>query len=126
MDYISYITHTLNSPIIVGQCKFIEPMLILMIENKVKIRMNWSFFEVGYILTSHLIIGNIIGHNKCFPRKVMWVIVLYCATFVLQVTSNVLVIIPYEDVGEDPRSWTHVNLTLTTKWVYPMLIFHPR
>jgi len=38
----------------------------------------------------------------------MWVIIiLFCATFVLQVIFNVLVTIPYEDLGEDPWSWTH-------------------
>ena len=48
----------------------------------------------------------------------MWAINLYCATFVLQVIFNVLVGSLYEDLGEDPRSWTHKIFNLTRKLVW--------
>jgi hypothetical protein len=53
----------------------------------------------------------------------MWVITLLCATFVFVLLNfNVLVKSLREDLGEDPRSCTHVNSTLTTKLVWPTLI----
>lgn len=53
------------------------------------------------------------GHNNCFPKKLLLVISLFSTMFVLHIMFSVLVGSLYEDVGEDPGSWTHVNSTLS-------------
>ena len=47
------------------------------------------------------------GQNNCFPRKLVWVIIPFGATFLLKRSINVLVGSLHEDLGEDPGSWTH-------------------
>ena len=49
---------TLNCPSVVGHDDFLEPMLILTMKPDV-------------------------GHINCIPRRLMWVIILFCVTFVL-------------------------------------------
>ena len=43
----------------------------------------------------------------------MWVVVLFCATFVVELKFNVLVRRLRGDLGEHLGSWTHVVSTLT-------------
>ena len=52
----------------------------------------------------------------------MWAISLFCATFVLQVTFDVLVRSLHEALGNDLESRTQVNSTLTRKFVWSALI----
>ena len=52
----------------------------------------------------------------------MWVIIIFCTTLLLQTIFNVLVESIHEDFRENPRSWTHVNSTLTRKLATPTLI----
>ena len=58
------------------------------------------------------------GHSNFFSRRLVWVIILFCATFVLKLIFNVLV----GNLHENPGSWTHMKSTLTRKLVWPMLI----
>ena len=71
------------------------------------------------------------GHIHYYSRKLMWMIILFCATFVLYLIFNVLVTGLHEDLGEDQESWNHIISTLTRKLFWPTLIistliFHPQ
>ena len=44
-------------------------------------------------------------------------IILFCATFVLQLIFSVFVRSLHEDLGEDPEFWAHVISTSTKKLV---------
>ena len=55
------------------------------------------------------------GHINRFCRKLMWLITLIYATFVLELIPKVLVISPQEDLG----SWTHIISTLTRQLEWP-------
>ena len=93
---------TLNSPIILGQNKFVDPTLILIMRINVQPTLN---FEEKVSA----------GHITCLIcRKLMWVI-LSCASYVLYLAFNVLDESVDKDLGEGTGSWTHINLTLTTK-----------
>ena len=71
------------------------------------------------------------GHRSCLPKKFMWLIILLCASFALQVIFDVMIRIRYEDSEkEDPETKIHVNSSLTRKLMWPRLImstliFHP-
>jgi hypothetical protein len=53
------------------------------------------------------------GPINCFLRKLMSVIVLFCATFILKLRFHVLVRSSNEDLEGDLETWTHVDATLT-------------
>ena len=46
------------------------------------------------------------GHNNCSSKKLVWVIILLCAIFVLNLIINVLARSLYHDLGEDSSSRT--------------------
>ena len=52
----------------------------------------------------------------------MWAVCLFCATFVLQVTSDVLVGSLHEGLGKDLGFRTQVDSTLTRKLVWHVVI----
>ena len=68
--------------------------------------------------------------NFSFSRKLLWLTILFYATFVLELTLKVLVGSLQEDLGEDPGSKTDIISTLTRQldWPTPIissLTFHP-
>lgn len=83
---------TLNNPSVVGHKKFLQPMLIL------SMKFNAS-------------------HIDCISRRLMHVIILYYATFVLQLIFSVLVGSIHKGLGEDVGS-----CEFTIKLVWSMLI----
>ena len=113
---------TLNSSTSMDHGNFLEPLLILI--------MRIGLAHTNYQATLNFYSKIRVHHIDCFPRKVMWIIILFCATCVLQLIFKVLVGSLHEDLQEDPGSWTYVNSTLTEKLVcrtliISMLIFHP-
>ena len=52
-------------------------------------------------------------HTNYFPTDLLWMIVLFCATFVLNFIFDVLVESLHEDLGEDMGFSTQDDSTLT-------------
>ena len=58
-----------------------------------------------------IFIGRVnVGHNNCFSKQLMWVIVLFCASFVPSVIFNVLDGNLCEGSREGLGSWIYINL----------------
>ena len=77
-----------------GHNNFLEPTLIL------TLRINVGHIIFQPMLTFQEKIS--VGHSNYFPRKFMWAIIIFGATFVLQVIFNALVESLNEDLGKDP------------------------
>ena len=71
---------TLNGPITMGHGDFLKPMLFLIMR-----------ISVGYINFQSMLNSSRNLATIKFPRKLMQEIILFCATFVLQIILNVLV-----------------------------------
>ena len=71
---------------------FVEPMLIL------SMRINGGHTKPLPTLIYSRLLG---PHLLSFSRKLVWVITLFCATFILKLISNVLVGSPHEVSKED-------------------------
>lgn len=96
-----------------------------------------SFLNPTIVFTMRINVGHIYSqamwkfklkmsrvHINCFLQQWMWVILLFCATFDLQQTSNILVGSFHGELGEDLGSSTHVNISLLETSVAHVKFFH--